>query len=341
MNQMLLPSTVSRLDLVSWSMMGGALFLIVQLHLIPALFAGLLVYQLVMVLTPLIRRKEISSDLAKVLIVAGIAVLVVAGVTAAIIGSIEFFRSGAGNLSALVQKLAEIIEQSRDRLPAWLLASIPESADEMRYALVTWLREHAAVLQGFGKDFARALAHILIGMVVGALLSLRDAVPPAGRRPLASAMAERCGRLATSFRRVVFAQVWIAAVNAVLTGLYLAVALPILGVYLPFTKTLIAVTFVCGLLPVVGNLISNTVIVVVSLSNSLFVAVGSLIYLVVIHKLEYFLNARIIGSRIRAKAWEMLLAMLFMEAAFGLAGLIAAPVYYAYVKDELQDKGLV
>jgi predicted PurR-regulated permease PerM len=37
----------------------------------------------------------------------------------------------------------------------------------------------------------------------------------------------------------------------------------------------------------------------------------------------------------------MLLAMLFMEAAFGLAGLLAAPVYYAYVKDELQDKGLV
>ena len=137
------------------------------------------------------------------------------------------------------------------------------------------------------------------------------------------------------------AQVWIAAVNASLTGLYLAVMLPLMGVNLPLTKTLIAVTFVCGLLPVIGNLISNTVIVVVSLSNSLVVAIGSLTYLVVIHKLEYFLNARIIGSRIRAKAWEMLVAMLIMEAAFGIAGLIAAPIYYAYLKDELQDKALV
>jgi predicted PurR-regulated permease PerM len=62
---------------------------------------------------------------------------------------------------------------------------------------------------------------------------------------------------------------------------------------------------------------------------------------VVIHKLEYFLNATIVGSRIHARAWELLVAMLVMEAAFGLAGLIAAPIYYAYVKNELADWGLV
>jgi predicted PurR-regulated permease PerM len=62
---------------------------------------------------------------------------------------------------------------------------------------------------------------------------------------------------------------------------------------------------------------------------------------VVIHKLEYFLNARIIGSQIRAKAWELLLAMLFLESAFGIAGLIAAPFYYAYMKSELREKGLI
>ena len=43
------------------------------------------------------------------------------------------------------------------------------------------------------------------------------------------------------------------------------VLLPLLGINLPLTKTIILVTFVVGLLPVVGNLISNTVIVIVSL----------------------------------------------------------------------------
>jgi predicted PurR-regulated permease PerM len=33
--------------------------------------------------------------------------------------------------------------------------------------------------------------------------------------------------------------------------------------------------------------------------------------------------------------------MLVMEAIFGVPGVIAAPVFYAYLKRELSDKGLV
>ena len=91
----------------------------------------------------------------------------------------------------------------------------------------------------------------------------------------------------------------------------------------------------------VGNLISNTIIVILSLSVSLPVAIASLIFLVVIHKLEYFLNAHMIGTQVHAHAWELLLAMLVMEAAFGIPGLIAAPIYYAYIKDELVSRRLV
>jgi predicted PurR-regulated permease PerM len=119
------------------------------------------------------------------------------------------------------------------------------------------------------------------------------------------------------------------------------VVLPLLGVHLPFTKAMIAVTFFAGLLPVVGNLISNSVIVVVSLSVSFTVALGSLAFLVLVHKLEYFLNARIVGGEIRASAWELLCAMLVFESAFGLPGLVAAPVFYAYVKAELRELGLI
>jgi len=113
------------------------------------------------------------------------------------------------------------------------------------------------------------------------------------------------------------------------------------GVHLPFTGSMILFTFVAGLLPVVGNLLSNTVIVVVSLTHSPGAALGSLLFLVLIHKLEYFLNARIVGGQINARAWELLLAMVLMEAAFGLPGVVAAPVYYAYLKDELKARGLV
>jgi predicted PurR-regulated permease PerM len=101
------------------------------------------------------------------------------------------------------------------------------------------------------------------------------------------------------------------------------------------------VVFLVGLLPVVGNLISNSVIVVLSLSVSLSVAITSLLFLIVIHKLEYFLNAHIVGTQVRAHAWELLIAMVVMEAAFGIAGLVAAPIYYAYLKDELLSRKLI
>jgi len=48
-----------------------------------------------------------------------------------------------------------------------------------------------------------------------------------------------------------------------------------------------------------------------------------------------------VGSHIQARAWEMLLAMLVMEAAFGIPGLIAAPIFYAYAKDELASRNLI
>jgi hypothetical protein len=33
--------------------------------------------------------------------------------------------------------------------------------------------------------------------------------------------------------------------------------------------------------------------------------------------------------------------MLVMEAAFGIGGVIAAPIYYAFIKDELAREGLI
>jgi predicted PurR-regulated permease PerM len=237
--------------------------------------------------------------------------------------------------------MAEIIESSRARLPDWAREYMPDDAEGLKLALVDWLREHAGEVQLAGKEAGMALVHILVGMVIGALVSLREAGAAHSYRPLARALAARAALLGQAFRRMVFAQVRIAALNTLFTGIYLVVLLPLFGVHLPLIKTMLAITFITGLLPVVGNLISNTVIVVVSLSHSLDAVAGSLAFLIAVHKFEYFLNARIVGAQIRASAWELLLAMLVMEAAFGIAGVVAAPIYYAYLKGELADRGLI
>lgn len=332
---------VSSYDIAAWIIATVALFLTLKLRLLPALLAGLLVYALVHMLAPRLRAVRVGVKRRKLVAVALLATVIVTLITAAILGAIAFFRSDVGNLSALLVQMADIIANSRSSLPAWVSDNLPHTADELRASVETWLRRHAGDVQAVGARFGVALVHILVGLIIGAMISLHEAVSREELRPLEKALTERVRRLAEAFRRIVFAQVRISALNTLLTGIYLAVVLPLMDIHLPFVKTMILVTFLAGLLPVVGNLISNTVIVIVSLSYSLTAALGSLAFLVIIHKLEYFVNARIIGSQIRARAWELLLAMLIGEAAFGVAGVVAAPIFYAYIKDELKSRLLI
>lgn len=323
-------------EITAWLLAALALLAVLKLKLLPALFAGLLVFELVHALAPKLKR---GGHKKRLIVVFLLAVGVVSALTLLTLGAIAFFRSEAGSLPVLLRKMAEILEGSRAMLPAWAAEYLPSDVEKMKDAMAQWLREHAGELRLAGEEAGRALVHALFGMIIGAMVSLRE--PGGALRPLAQVLAERLSLLGGAFQRVVFAQVRISALNTALTSIYLVVVLPLSGIHLPFAKTLIAVTFIAGLLPVIGNLISNSVIVVISLSQSLYIALASLAFLVAIHKLEYFLNARIIGSCIRARAWELLTAMLVMEAAFGLAGVVAAPVYYAYLKAELDQHSLV
>jgi predicted PurR-regulated permease PerM len=317
------------------------LWVCLQYGLIAALLGGLLVHELVHLLAARIAYRGSFATGARLLSVGLIATVVIGVLVAAIFGAAALLRSEGASPAALLARMADILAASRDSLPDWLVQYVPEDADAMRAAIVDWLRGHAAELQRAGHIFGVTLLHVLLGMVIGAIICFREA---RGRSDKSLLLREASGRvltLAHAFRNVVFAQVKISAINTVLSAIYLAGVLPLFGVHLPFTKALIALTFIGGLLPVFGNLISNTAIVVVSLSQGFGLAVASFVFLIVIHKLEYFLNARIVGGHINASAWELLCAMLAFEAVFGVPGLVAAPIFYAYGKAELRQLGLL
>ncbi|MDP2110218.1 MAG: hypothetical protein Q8N48_12525 [Thiobacillus sp.] len=331
----------TRYQIAAWLMMAAGLLLTLYLRVLPALLAGLLVVQLVHLLAPRFVIGRLGHTWSKVLVVSLITLIVLGALGGVTASAILYLRT-EGGLTGLLTKMAEVIENSRELLPPWAGEWLPQGDESViRAGLVEWLRDHAQDLRKLGGDAGRVLLLILLGFIIGSFVALREAAPHQTMAPLAQALCERVCRLAEAFHRVVFAQVRISALNALLTWIYLALILPAFGVELPFVKTMVLVTFVVGLLPVLGNLISNSIIVVISLSHSLYVAVGSLAFLVIIHKLEYFVNARIIGGQIKARAWELLIVMLAMEAAFGVPGVIAAPVFYAYLKKELSDRELI
>ena len=321
--------------------MAVGLFLCLELGLIGALLGGLLVHELVHAIAPRITFGAHGAPRARRVSVGLITTLVIGVLVAVGFGASAMVRSEGASPAALLARLADILACSRDSLPAWLGAYVPSDADALRDTMVQWLREHAHELQHAGHTFGVTFLHVLLGMVIGAIICFREARGTGHKTVLLREASERVQTLAHAFRGVVFAQVKISAINTVFTAIYLLVALPLLGVHLPFGKALIALCFVGGLLPVFGNLISNTAIVIVSLSQGFAVAIGSFVFLIVIHKLEYFLNARIVGGEIKAAAWELLCAMLAFEAAFGVPGLVVAPIFYAYGKAELRQLGLI
>ncbi len=329
-----------RLRIASYVLAILTLLLVLCLHLLPALLAGLLVYTLVNALAPPLQR-HLPGARAHGLIVALLSIVVVAILTVAILGAVAFLRSELGNPSAVFENLMPLIDRARGQLPQVVVDHLPDSIDDFRTNAIDWLRTHAAQLQLAGKTAARVIVHLLIGMILGAMIALAGARPGGRGGVLVQVLTARCRNLVDAFHDIVFAQVKISALNTLFTAIFLLVVLPLFGVTLPLAKTLVAATFVVGLLPVVGNLISNTLIIIVALSVSLSVAVAAFVFLVLIHKFEYFLNARIVGTQIRARAWELLIAMLLMEAAFGAAGVIAAPIYYAYLKRELKSADLL
>lgn len=320
--------------LIAAGLLVGSLFL----HLIPALFAGMLTYLLIQISAPMVPR---SPGLRGKVVVVALIFLVVLAIFGGLGAASAVFLRSEDSLSVLFEKMAKILSDASGSLPQWVVAYLPTSADEFRSTVVDWLEEHSAEMKLVGKEAGMAFAHIVIGIVIGAIVAFRDATFDLAAKPLTAALLARAHRFADAFQRVVFAQVRISLINTMITAIYLLAILPAFNVHLPFRKTMIALTFVVGLLPVVGNLISNTVIIVVSFAQSLLIALASLIYLVVIHKLEYFLNARIVGSQIKAHSWELLLAMLVMEALFGLPGLATAPIFYAYLKSELMELELI
>ncbi|HEX4707198.1 MAG TPA: AI-2E family transporter, partial [Candidatus Udaeobacter sp.] len=190
----------------------------------------------------------------------------------------------------------------------------------------------------FAKSATTTIVFSILGIVAAGSLFYKTGLDPhRGTHRLQNNLySVCCDEVSTRFRdfyrsfaTVMGAQLTISLVNTALTAIFL------MAVHLPHTTLLIAVTFLCGLVPIVGNLVSNTIIVFVALTVSPKLAIGALVFLIGIHKLEYLLNSKIIGERIRNPVWLTLVALIIGERLMGIPGLILAPVVLNYLRVEM------
>ncbi|MDM0104697.1 permease [Variovorax sp. J22R24] len=251
----------------------------------------------------------------------------------------EFVLNAPEQYQELLDFVARTVLELRLKLPPDIAAYLPEGAAEVQRTIAGFLRAQAGSLALTGRAWLGGLLFAYVGLIIGSLAAIATQIP--SRRPLAQQLKERIVLFGEAFGQIVAAQFWIAAFNTFLTAIFLLFLLPAWEMELPYTPALITLTFVAGLVPIVGNLVCNTVITLVGLSVSPLVALACLAFLILIHKAEYLINAKVVGSRTQMAVWELLAVMFVAEAVFGPAGLVAAPLFYAYLKKELKAAGLV
>ncbi len=241
--------------------------------------------------------------------------------------------------------------------------ALPDIANRAVPAIVKWANEHQVKLpftdlEGLkekARDFAESQAHNLgafadaargataefIDVAIGVLVAIGiylhpqlELAPPDGtpaNNLYSLCCAEITRRFAAfykSFAMVMNAQITISAINTALTAIF------VLVMGLPHVVVAIGLTFLCGFLPVIGNLISNAIVVALGFLVSPTSGLWALVFLVVVHKLEYFLNSKIIGSKIHTSIWLTLLALMLGERLMGITGMVLAPVILHYIRIE-------
>ncbi|MCE1192895.1 MAG: permease [Acidovorax sp.] len=337
-------------EIASYGLMAGTLLLVMWRGLLPGLLCVCLGFLLTRALTrwfaslaaPMVRQPAPAPRtlrLAQIMAAALVMLLPLVLLGLGLTHSRGYLVAAPHQYQELLTYMARTVLELRQKLPADMASHLPDGAAELQRVLASYLGAKAGALAMAGRAWLAGVLFAYVGLLIGALAAVRPLGGPLG--PLAEQLRQRILLFGEAFRQIVAAQFWIAAFNTLLTALFLLFVLPWWGVELPYTPVLITFTFVAGLVPIVGNLVCNAVLTIVGLSVSPLAAAACLGFLILIHKAEYVINAKVVGRRTQMGVWELLSVMFVAEAVFGPAGLVAAPLFYAYLKKELVAARLV
>jgi predicted PurR-regulated permease PerM len=328
-----MPLSPTRSVAIGWLVLLGLLALFVFLGLLKFLVFLLFMHLVVDLLVhgpgnrvPFLSQKVLLYTVYA--LVAGVIVLLAAvAVPRFLADAPEYMRSLDANLG---RKMTEL-------LASW---NISIDADQLKLKAVDWGRGHLGESFNLAKRTGTNVVLLVVAFVITFIIAHdRISNPRAGVaetppddvwRFLSTFIGQKIGTFYGFFRQVMAGQVVISLVN---TGLTFGL-LVMLGI--PHKVALTMLVFLFGLLPIVGNLISNTLICLSAfLWAGLVQVIAALAFLIVIHKLEYFLNGKIIGNIVKLPMSITLLALIVGEALFGISGMILSIPVILFARAEL------
>jgi predicted PurR-regulated permease PerM len=300
-------------------------FAVITLHLAGAALTGLFSYMILdLTFRPLSKvLKRWPARLVSILIFLVVSVLLVW-----LLG--HFLKLTFAKLPAIL----DVAIPRLDELAGRFGIDLPfENLTDLRATAIETLKENLHSLTRASGVLTHGFFQIFVGVftAIAYFLSDRKAQPEANLLDaVRREFGERVKLFMEGFEIVFGAQFAISAINTILTGVFLAV------VQLPYLKFLTISTFILGLLPVIGLAASNTLIMAAALMISPKLSLFCLAFLVFLHKMEFIVRGHYIGMTSDMPMWQVLLVVLVGEALMGVAGIIVAPAFLHYAREELR-----
>lgn len=318
--------------LVSYLLMISAVLLILSFKIVPAILAAMLAYVLSEKFLNTLHVKIPNSKMKEKIVGIVVGFGSLGFIYLLLMGVIGLLKGE--NLNDLLTTLSQTLDDLKIMLPYEVAKYIPESVSEIKKSILDSLKNNINSFAIFGKSALHEFVLIIIGWLIGVLIACKK--KSKDQTEFTKSWNQIWTNFTSAFKFVVFAQFKVAIFNSVIVSIFLFVISPIFDWDIPYSKTLVLITFLCGMLPIVGNLISNTVTFFLALTVSLPAAVTALGLLMLIHKLEYIIISSSLGSDIDSDIWELLIVLFLFEILFGLGAMVFSPIIYAFAKSELR-----
>lgn len=238
----------------------------------------------------------------------------------------------------LVNRLLPFFEQVRTEGRGWvetvangaLVRKVQDLLHVDAEMLTSAAKTYALTAVGVVTTSAYLMIFLFVGFVLALLYLFEredvDAwVVGVSPRSIGGTLMRWLGYVAEAIAITVRLQVVVAVVNAVLT-------LPILiGLGLPNIPLLFTMVLVCGLLPVVGNVISGVVLCIVAYDVKGMLGVGIFLGVTfLLGKIEsYYLSPRLTAQHVKLPGIVLVVSLLLFETVFGFWGLfLSFPALY-------------
>ncbi len=239
----------------------------------------------------------------------------------------------------------DFLEQLRKAVSKSSIESIRKFSElnnaEMVQIMKTWAASQSTFWMAMTGSSVKFILQLFFAGLISISLILK-AAPSSNQSSfgLATTLHAEGNRFLSCFSTLLTAQLYVSLWNTSVTCLYVFIILPSLGIELPMRESLVIATFLLSFIPALGNVLANSIMVVLCLQFPPWVLILSLVYLITVHKMEYLINAKVLSNHYQASVAELLTCIVLGETLFSLPGLILMPVVYLYSKDILKRQSI-